>query len=205
MPLIRKPSAPASPPTHGPSAAALREGTTDERWAAARNLATPPGVAALAEALRTETEPRVREAILTSLARIATPEAAQAVIPHIRSDDAVLRTAALDALCAMPAAVSASLPTLLADPDGDVRLLACELVRAEAGAGATRLLCDLLDRETEPNVCGAAVEVLAEIGSSDAAPVLARCAVRFADQPFLAFSIRVALERIGAPSADRLG
>ena len=38
--------------------------------------------------------------------------------------------------------------------------------------------------------------MLAEIGGADALPALARCADRFADEPFLAFAIKVAAERI---------
>jgi HEAT repeat protein len=193
MPLIRKPSAP--PP---PAAADLRSASSEARWAAARSLAGPDDVPALAAALDGERDPRVREAILTSLARIGGAAAAEAVIPHIRSDDASLRTAALDALQAMSSAVAASLPKLLQDADADVRLLACELVRAMPGAEPTRLLAGLLDRETEPNVSAAAIEVLAEVGGPEALPALDRCASRFADLPFLAFAIRVARERIGA-------
>lgn len=204
MPLIRKPpGAPPAPPAADP-AARLRDGAPDERWSAARGLATPSGVEPLAAALAQETDARVREAILTSLARIATPASAQAVIPYIRSDDASFRTGALDALRAMPDAAAATLPGLLADADADVRLLACELVRALPGPEPARLLCDLVERDPEPNVCAAAIEVLAEVGGPSALPALQACAERFADQPFLVFSIKVAAERIGAQTADRL-
>jgi HEAT repeat protein len=195
MPLIRKPSG-GIPPTA--PAASLRATDPDARWAAARALTGPEGAADLEAALAVEADARVREAILTSLARIGTPQSARAVIPYIRTDDAALRTGALDALRAMPDAVVASLPELLSDSDADVRLLACEIVRAISGPEATRLLCDLLDRDLEPNVCAAAIEVLAEVGGPEALPALERCAARFSDHRFLAFSIRVAAERLGA-------
>jgi HEAT repeat protein len=203
MPLIRKSSDPAAPPPTG-SATALRDGSTDERWAAARSLTSPADVGALGAALDTEQDPRVREAILTSLARIGDAASAQAVIPHIRSDDASVRTAALDSLHAMPEAVADSLPGLLSDADPDVRLLACELVRALPSASATRLLCDLIQADAEPNVCAAAIDVLAEVGGPEALPALDLCAARFADQPFLAVAIRVAGDRISAHPRDRL-
>ena len=47
-----------------------------------------------------------------------------------------------------------------------------ELVRDMPAAKATSLLVALLDRETHPNVCGAAVEVLTELGTPDALPML---------------------------------
>jgi HEAT repeat protein len=176
------------------------EGTSDQRWAAVRAAAARPGgVALLAAALPQERDPLVREAIFTGLARIATAESAAAVVPFIRSEDASLRAGALDALRAMPEASRPHVARLLADPDADVRLLSCELVRGLPDGEANRLLCDLLERETEKNVAAAAVEVLAEIGGAGALPILARCAERFAGDPFLAFSVKVATDRIGGP------
>jgi HEAT repeat protein len=201
MPLVRKPpsqtAAPAAPP-------ALGEGTREQRWAAVRAAAErPDGLALLADALPREGDPRVREAIFTGLARLATPESAAVVLPHLRSDDANLRSGAVDALRAMPEACRPHLPALLADSDADVRLLSCELARGLPDEEANRLLCELLERESEKNVCAAAVEVLAEIGRPEALPTLARCGSRFAGDPFMAFSLKVATERIAAPARDR--
>jgi hypothetical protein len=201
MPLVRKPSsqtpAAAAPP-------ALGVGTSEQRWSAVRAAADrPDGLALLADALSRESDPRVREAIFTGLARLATPESAAVVLPHLRSDDANLRGGAIDALRAMPEACRPHLPALLADSDADVRLLSCELARGLPDEEANRLLCDLLERETERNVCAAAVEVLAEIGRPEALPFLARCGTRFAGDPFIAFSLKVATERIAAPAGDR--
>lgn len=202
MPLIRKSPAPAAGdrlPVGG-----LASADADARWTAARRLGDDPdSVEALGRALAQESEPRVREAILTSLTRIGGPRAAAVITPHLRSDDAALRTAALDALRALPEAASEHLAELLADPDSDVRVLACELGRVVPQAAADRLLSRLLEREAHPNVCAAAVEVLAEVGSAQALPALDACAQRFAGEPFLAFSIRTARARIseknGAP------
>lgn len=198
MPLIRRPSLPSEPSASAP--ASLTEGTSEERWAAVRAAATQPGgVALLAAALTQERDARVLEAIFTGLARAATAESAAAVVPFIRSEDAGLRVAALDALRAMPEASRPHIARLLADPDGDVRLLSCELVRGMPESEANRLLIDLLDRESEKNVAAAAVEVLAEIGQPEALPALARCAERFGNDPFLAFSVKVATDRLVRP------
>jgi HEAT repeat protein len=200
MPLVRKPATP-HPPT---PAASLAGATSDERWAAARAaVGRPDGAALLAGALSQENDARVREAIFTGLARIASAESAAAVVPYLRSDDASLRTGAIDALRAMPQAAGPHLQHLLADPDADVRLLSCELARGLPEGDANRLLCDLLEVETEKNVCAAAVEVLAEIGRPEALPSLTRCATRFDGDPFIAFSIKVAIERIVAPPSAR--
>ncbi len=207
MPLIRRgapdttPAAPGGPDLEG-AAAALRSGSADDRWSAARGLAAVPGAAPmLGLALATEADERVREAIFTSLARIDGPESLEVVLPCLRSDDANLRTGALDALRLMCASAASRLESLLHDPDTDVRILACDLARDMAPDVATALLSAVIEADPEVNVCAAAVDVLAEVGGAGALPSLVRCAARFPDQPFLAFAVRVASERIGV-SAD---
>src|ERR1700733_9291483 len=123
MPLIRKGLKESSSAAANPEAfVALAHGTIEERWAAARSLAmVSGGVDALGRALAGEPDARVREAIFTGLARAATAESAEAILPYLRSDEADLRRAALDALKTMPGAVQPKLPELLADADPDVR------------------------------------------------------------------------------------
>jgi HEAT repeat protein len=200
VPLIR------SSPDRAPPAQAnaekverdLAQGTSDQRWDAARTARDlPNGFQLLSRAISTETEPRVREAVLTSLAWIGTPECAEAVLPGLRSNDSQLRAASLDALRAMPSATASQLPQLLHDADPDVRLLACDLVRSQSANEASRLLGDVLTHDSEANVCAAAVEVLAETGGPSLLPLLAQCAARFPDDPFLAFAIQIAGERLG--------
>ena len=205
MPLIRKTpdrTTKAAQPA-ADTAAGLADASPDTRWAAARASADrPEAVPALAHALAHENDVRVREAIFTALARIATAESVLAVLPYIGSDDANLRTGALDALRAMPGLTEPHLPQLLADPDSDVRLLACDLARVMTGAEVPQLLCRLLDADPQANVCAAAVEVLAEIGDAHAVPALERCAARFPDDPFLGFAIRATAGRLTL-QADR--
>ena len=151
---------------------------------------------ALAEALGREPVPRVREAILTALIRIGNAASIEAILPYLRSQDAGLRAAAIEALQALPDAIAPFMAPLLSDSDSDVRLLATELARNMEASEATRLLCDLIEREQHPNVCGAAIDVLAEVGTPKALPTLKKCAVRFAAAPFLPFAISIAIARI---------
>jgi HEAT repeat protein len=157
---------------------------------------SPSEVETLADFLRREDDPTVREAIFTSLARTASPESVAVVLPYLRSDDATRRTEALDALRAMPGAVAPQMGALLQDPDPDVRLLACEIARDLPADEATVLLSALLDRELEVNVCASAVEVLAEAGEPEALPALTRAAARFQGEAFLSFAIKAAADRI---------
>ena len=211
MPLIRKPPSTASrsSPTAPDAAAvfaALARGSDDERWAAARAAAElPDSVPALADALRRERSAVVREALFSALARIARPQSVEAVLPFLRSDDALIRTEASDALLAMKDVMWPYVAPLLRDPNADVRILACGLVRDMPGEVAVSLCCGLLEAEPEPNVCAAAVEVLAEVGESSALPVLERCAKRFSDTPFLEFSIQMAIDRIRSQASSPRG
>ena len=152
----------------------------------------PDALPLLTEALSKERVPRVREAIFTALAKIGSPDSAAVALPYMRSDDAAERTAALDALRAMPTAAAVHLPRLLKDADPDVRLLACEIARALPADDASRVLGELIEREDNANVCAAAVEVLAETGNVASLPILARCAARFPDDPFLTFAVKIA-------------
>jgi hypothetical protein len=199
MPLIRKDAAPAAPPQS--DANALMGGNKEARWAAARAMTRHEHVPALAAALVEEKEVGVREAILTALCRIATPESMAAIIPGVRSDEASIRRGALDALRSAPTAAASHLPALLADADADVRLLTCEVVRALPASDATEMLSAVLLRETEANVCAAAADVLADIGTAEAAPALRAAAGRFPDEAFLQFAIRGALERLAQDRA----
>jgi HEAT repeats len=203
MPLVRKPTANSSGPK--PDAAKvlglLTSPSSDERWAAARAAATVAGgLSAIAMALPTERDARVREAMFTTLARHGTAESIDTVIELLRSDSANLRTGALDALRIMAGAAPDMLPRLLSDKDSDVRVLSCELARSLPNPEATRLLCGLLATDEEINVCAAAVDVLAEVGGPDALPCLKECARRFGNSSFIAFAIKIATDRIGSQS-----
>ena len=195
MPLVRGSKGPTAPDVTSPPA--LDSSDAESRWAAARALAgQAEAVPRLAAALRRETVPRVREAILTSLIRTGGAPSAEAIVPCLRAEDAGLRAAAIEALQALPSTIAPIIGQLFGDPDSDVRLLATELVRNMKASDATRLLCDLIEHEAHPNVCAAAVDVLAEVGTPEALPALEKCAQRFAATPFLPFAISMAIARI---------
>jgi HEAT repeat protein len=175
----------------------LRGPDPDTRWNAARALGGhPDAVRALGSALSAEKVPRVREAIVTALVRIGDQASVKALLPSLRSQDAGQRAAAIEALQSLPDAILPFIESLLADGDVDVRILATELARNMSAADANRVLCGLLQHERHPNVCAAAIEVLAEVGEREAIPVLEACAKRFVDAPFLPFAASTAIARI---------
>jgi len=59
-----------------------------------------------------------------------------------------------------------------------------------------RSICGLLSRESDPNVCTAAVEILAEAGTVETVPILRQLAERSQSQPMLSFAVKIAIERI---------
>ena len=198
MPLIRGSKGAASGETSAPhQEAALDSPDAESRWTAARALAgRADAVPALAAALGREPTPRVREAMMTALIRIGDAASIEVILPYLRSQDAALRAAAIEALQALPDAIAPFMAPLLSDSDSDVRLLATELARNMEASEATRLLCDLIEREHHPNVCAAAIVVLTEVGTPEALPTLEKCGVRFAATPFLPFAISVAMSSI---------
>ena len=205
MPLVKRGSAASVAGDGGDRAshiASLHSADAESRWRAARALGgSAQAVPALASALAEEAVPRVREAIMTALIRIGDEASVKALLPYLRSEDAGQRAAAIEALQSLPDVISPFMTSLLADDDSDVRLLATELTRNMPAPEATQLLSDLIEREYQPNVCAAAVDVLAEVGTHDAVPALRNCAKRFAVTPFLPFAISVAITRIlGAES-----
>jgi HEAT repeat protein len=180
----------------------LRDPDPERRWSAARRLGERPGTAGrLAAALAGEADPRVLEAIFTSLIRLGGGESAAFLFPLLRSDKAALRVGAIEALETMPAALAGHIEGLLEDPDSDVRIFAVELTRKMPPDRAVARLCATLERDDHPNVCAAAVDVLAEIGSAAAIPFLERCRARFAREAFLPFAISQAIDGLSRTTA----
>jgi HEAT repeat protein len=169
------------------------------RWNAARALGgVAKAVPGLSVALDAEKVPQVREAMMTALMRVGDEASVRALLPYLRSQDAHQRVAAIEALQALPEAIAPFMAELLGDADADVRILATELARNMSAAEATRSLCSLLANELQPNVCAAAIEVLAEVGTRDALPTLEAWARRFSGTPFLPFAVSTAIARISS-------
>lgn len=200
MPLVRKPvpAAAAPAPDWRTQAALMETGSPEQRWSAARALVAEPQAIPALEAALAGADARLKEAIFTSLARQNSAAAFEAALRQLRSDDAPLRTLALDAMRLMPDAAAVRLPDLLADADADIRVLACELARHVPPGIAAPLLANRLACEAEPNVCAAAVEMLAELGSAAELPAVEACAARFDTDPFLGFAVRAAAAQIRA-------
>jgi HEAT repeat protein len=168
-----------------------------ERRRAARALARwRDSSTALGARLLVEDDATVREALFTSLAEHATPDAVDALLPLLRSEDAALRNGAIEALAEMPTPTGPRVEELLADPDSDVRIMAVNLLGSLRHEAVTRWLAAVLARETQVNVVCAAIEVLAEVGSEREVPALRAAADRFGAEPFVRFAADAAIARM---------
>ncbi|WP_229831418.1 HEAT repeat domain-containing protein [Actinoplanes ianthinogenes] len=169
----------------------------ERRREAALELAgTPEAVPELLARVGLETEPRVRDAVLTTLAGHDSEAVAAGLAVHLASDEAGLRTAVAEALATMPGSVPSLLPNLLAAPDHDVRVMTAmvlaDLPHPEAKSWLVRMITD----DPHPNVVTAAIDALLPAASAEHIGVLEAAVLRFPDDPFLTFTVRAALPRL---------
>ena len=168
-----------------------------KRRAAAHGLAAYPEAAmALCERLEIEASPSVRAVLFATLIRLQSPAVAMQLTALLRSDDTALRNAAIEALQEMPEAFAAHLPELLADADSDVRIFAVNILALLRHPRAPEWLVGVIRSDPHINVCAAALDGLAEIGTPEMQDDLEELRRRFAGNAFMAFAIDTALRRI---------
>lgn len=159
----------------------------------------PGGVEALIDQVGTETDPAVRQSVLTALAGLDRYDVAKAMVRYLRSDDAGLRNAALEAVAAMPAAAAALVPELIVDGDADLRILACNLLEGCSDPQADQLVRQLLTDDDHPNVVSAALGALLSFAGPQHRQLLLSVRERFAGEPFIVFTIDAALPALVGP------
>ena len=175
----------------------LTRADSSVRRSAARELVHFPEAAmAACDRLEAETSPSVRAVLFTTLIHLQSPEVALRLARLLRSDDAPLRNAAIEALQEMPDAAAAHLQDLLNDPDSDVRIFAVNIISALRHAQAPEWLGRVIRTDSHINVCAAAVDGLAEIGGAESLQDLEALRQRFADNAFMTFAIDAAVCRI---------
>ena len=175
---------------------------TVRRWAA-RDLADHPEAATmLCARLRVEIEASVRAVIFSSAARMGAGLGGRAVVesllPLLRSEDPALRNGTIEVLAGLPDAVAPHIDKLLVDADSDVRIFSVNLLGDLKHPQVPQWLAQVLVNESNVNVVGAALEVLAEVGTPASLPALRSAAQRFADDAYIAFAVDLAIARIGS-------
>ena len=204
MALVKR-HLPADPPQVQPEVGReglvgqLQDPHPDARWRAARSLADDPTTAGtLCARLAQEADHAVQGALLTALIGFDSLEAAQGLIPLLRSSEAGLRNAVVEALQRMPKAAGPLVEPLLTDADRDIRIFAIDILHELRPPGAAAWLERLLEQDSDVNVCAAAVNCLADMGTSESVPSLRAVIERFPREPFLLFAARAAIRLIAA-------
>lgn len=176
---------------------ALKSNNPAQKRHAVRILAEQPNHGELLfQLLETEQDPSVHEAVFTAFERIGGAQIVQCLIKLLRTENASLRNASIESLSKMPAEVSTIVPTLLQDSDSDVRIFTVNMLGELPHPSVATWLSDVLRNESEVNVVGAAIEVMAEIGSVSDVPLLTAVAQRFNQDPFIVFAADMARQRI---------
>lgn len=166
------------------------------RWAA-RDLADyPDATAALVAHLPLEQDVSVRAVIFSTLVKLSDPAAIDALVKCLRSDDASLRNEAVEVMKQLPDEVAPIMGNLLKDPDPDTRIFAVNILESLRHPGVVEWLIGVIDQDPHVNVCGTAVDLLSELGTSDATTALAGLKARFPDEPYIQFCVDLALRRI---------
>jgi len=175
----------------------LEDPDEDIRRAAVRLAARLGEAEVLARHLEDESDAGLRETILTSLVRIGGVKAARPLLKTLRSEDALLRNAVIETLQSMGETVAEEIETLLDDENPDLRIYAVNIIQSMRSSRVPDIALRVAATDPHVNVCAAAVDVLAEVGRPEMVGELRAVADRFPDQPFLAFAVRAAIQRIG--------
>ena len=166
------------------------------RHSAQEILHCPDAVSALAARLKREKDPAVREAILASMGQIDDSEVVHELVECLRSDDAALCNEAIETLKQLTTDVSSALRALLADPDPDLRIFAVNILESRCDPNVERLLIEVIERDTNVNVCATSIDLLCEVGTKAAIDPILRLKGRFASEAYIQFAVDLALKRI---------
>ncbi len=166
------------------------------RWAV-RDLAQYQEASpVLAARLTIETDTSVRTVILDTLAKFGDETAISAIVNCLRSDDASFRNEAIDVLKNIPEEVAPIIENLLKDDDSDVRIFAVNILESLRHEDVEKWLIDVIEHDSHVNVCSTAVDLLSEVGTENAIQALKNLKQRFANEPYVCFSVDLALKRI---------
>jgi HEAT repeat protein len=176
----------------------LGSGEPARRRQTVRDLARfPEGIPILCDHLEREPAVSVRSVIMTALIQSRSGAAVEGLIRYLRSENTALRNEAIEALQEMPEDIAPYMEALLSDPESDVRIFAVNILAVLPNSRAPEWLQRVILEDGHVNVCAAAVDCLAEVGTPAAIPALKELRLRFGDQPFMTFAIGAALKRIG--------
>lgn len=175
----------------------IADGDAEIRRRAARELAAcSRGTGVLLSRLEQERSTVVRESIFTSLTQLGDSTAVAGMVELLRSEDAELRNGAIEALKLLPESVAEFIPALLSDIDPDVRILTISILESLRHPQVEEWLIEVIEEDQHLNVCGAALDLLAEIGTERSLGPIRGLRERFKDAPYVQFTADLVLQRI---------
>jgi HEAT repeat protein len=125
------------------------------------------------------------------------PDVSGALVSRLRREqDAALRNEVIEAIGLLSGDVSATLRTLLADSDPDVRIFAVNILDSRRQPDVESWLIEVIEKDVHLNVCATAVDLLCEVGTEAALEPLLRLKVRFVSEVFIQFAANRAIKRI---------
>jgi HEAT repeat protein len=166
------------------------------RWAARDLVECTGSSAALVARLGLETDPSVREVILTTLTRLGDSVAVAGLVQSMRSEDAALRNEAIEAMKQLPDAVAPIMRDLLNDESSDMRIFAVNILESLKHPDVELWLREVIENDAHVNVCATAVDLLGEVGSQEALESLRHLKQRYATEPYIQFAADLAIKRI---------
>ncbi len=166
------------------------------RWAVRDLMPMPESSQPLVKRLTRENDASVRAAILNALAHLGDSVAVAGLVDCLRSEDAALRNEAIDVLKEVPHAVEPIIGGLLTDEDSDVRIFAVNILESLRHKNVEQWLIGVIEKDTHVNVCSTALDLLTEVGTEQSIPALNLLKNRFSDEPYICFSVDLALKRI---------
>ena len=170
-----------------------------EREEAAEALGRQPGAESLRllKGLLADERSAVARAAVRSLAARGSREAAAEIIPLLRSEEARLRSLAVEILVKMGPAALPPIIALLDDLDQDLRKFGVDILgMMRAPEGEDPLIRALFDGDI--NVATAAAEALEAVGTQRAVPHLVEC---LGGEPWLKYAALKSLGAIGGEAA----
>jgi HEAT repeat protein len=175
----------------------LESRENDRRLNAVRLAARRGEAELLANHLSVESDPGIRETILTSLVRIGGITTVRSLVELLGTDQTSLRGALIETLQNMGDAIVPEIERLLRDDNPDLRIYAVNTLMSLRSPRVPDIALKVIETDPHVNVCAAAVDVLMETGRPEMVDALNVVANRFPDRPFLAFAVRAAIKRIG--------
>lgn len=185
------------PRTFAGLCAQLNDDSPDiRRWAARDLVEHAEASVVLLSHLKIESDPKVREALLFGLTLTGDEIAVAGLVECLRSEDAMTRNEAIEAMKQLPDRIAPIMSELLNDNDSDVRIFAVNILESLRHSDVEKWLVQVLENDDHVNVISTAVDLLGEVGTEFGATAIESIRERFPMEPYLQFATDLALKRI---------